>query len=672
MRFFNRHTKNIIEESFPNPTQPNLQSYYTYPGMISRSSYDNGFAPISYIVDELIKQNIRLVDPSDPEKTVQHPFWNVFCRPNNRLGYIQFVDLLVSGFLSLPELSLLVWSNNKQTIKPGCPIKGWTLENIIGFTILPNETKTVDSLGRPIWETRFDNQQYKFTEQDVITLKYSVLPDDGLTGVSPGSASSQEAAILDRVNQQQRALFDNGATPSLIVTIHARSHDEYQAIKTSYEKHNRGASKQGGIVYQSIIDNPMLASAGQPKIEITPVGMTNNNLMLKDLVEYTERHVTSNYGISPINFGDATTTSYQNQELADKKAIGRVQSIAVRLFSSLENELERLTGYELPFRFGWDNPDITLTDQKHVEMQTKTEQVRAYIGLIQSGATPKQAQVMLELPEEWAQAEIDLPEKLLEPPQLNFRPLELSSGCTCEQHNELPSHGQTTKAEQRLVSLLKTYTRELYDNKTINAVNSQTERQIIAELTAVMNEGAESVDLLSDSELQQVLADFGRLSQKAILELEKRATLVTQNYTDFVIEKIAGLSDDDPAKKKFIDFYKQYAQQRTHMIAGQEVKIAYQNGELDMASNVNNWLKQNQPLSYITKTWRTTSGKPCKFCSAMEGVQAGIQDSFVPGGLIESNDTTLYLDQTYSDGSIPDAHTNCRCKFEFKLVSKKG
>ena len=47
--------------------------------------------------------------------------------------------------------------------------------------------------------------------------------DDGVSGVSPGSASAQEAAIRDRLNQQQRALFDNGATPSIIVTIHARS-----------------------------------------------------------------------------------------------------------------------------------------------------------------------------------------------------------------------------------------------------------------------------------------------------------------------------------------------------------------------------------------------------------------------------------------------------------------
>jgi len=660
-----------------------LDQQYTLPGLLSRSAYDNGFAPISAISDEILKRNLHLGDVNNPETdiTKQFMFWNAFVKPNDRMGFMQFLDLLVAGFLSLSELSFLVWHSNGGEPIPGAPEGGFTLDSICGFTVISEACKGYDSYGYEQWNINLGvgNGTKKFSREDVLTLKYSLLPDDGVSGVSPGSASGQEAAIRDRLNQQQRALFDNGATPSIIVTIHARSHDEFTTIQQAYEKNNRGAAKAGGVVYQSVIDNGMLAGMGEPKIVITPVGTANNQLAIKEIIEFTESTITSNYGVSPIIYGDATTTTFQNQELADRKFMDRVQAILVRLFASFENELSRLINMPLPFTFVWDDVEFDLTQEQEIKARTKTENVRAFVGLVQSGATPEQAATVLELGDDWKKIAIvepvTTPDIAPAAPTLNmFKPIEplMLEGCSCEAHNALPKKvsEQEQSAQKKILNILKKLAKDLFDKKQSNAV-SVYDQQIIDELTSVMAQGSTvaGTQLLNDVGDDLVLADFTSLSKASISKLEKRATKVVTNYKDFVTEKLNVWSDQD-VKEAFSSFYSDKVESRASLISQQETKNAYQNGELDVGENIDKWLTKNKPQSYIVKTWRTTSDKPCPFCQKMDGTEAGIKDSFVPGGLIDDGDTTLVLDSAYSDGSIPDAHANCQCVFKFSLKSK--
>ena len=217
------------------------------------------------------------------------------------------------------------------------------------------------------------------------------------------------------------------------------------------------------------------------------------------------------------------------------------------------------------------------------------------------------------------------------------------------------------QAQKKILKLLEQLAKSVFDGLKTNATTTEINQQIIDELTGVMQSGADTVGvgLLPPDDMTKVLADFGALSQQSLTRLEKRATKVLTNYVSFVTDKINSLPDDDPAKKVFTDFYAKHGQSRARLISQQETKNAYQNGELDLAQNVDRWLKKNKPTSYIVKTWATTSDKPCPFCKKMDGVEAGIKDSFVPGGLIDSDDVTLVLDPDYSDGTIPDAHANC-------------
>lgn len=688
---WNNSTKASNNINLPDIPIARTQQNYTMPGLTLRSDYDNAFAQITSISDEVIKRNIHLGDYNDPEKDVSgsYAIWNAMLRPNDRMGFLQFVDVLIAGFLAKEELSLLVYHAAKDgTAVAGAPQKSETeklfdLESIAGFVIVPNNCKSQDADGNDEWEIdlgRDNGGSQKFSRADIMTIQYSFSPENGVSGVSPGSASSQEAAIQDRVNQYQRAFFDNGATPSIIVTIYARTHDEATAIQQAYERNNRGADKAQGVVYQTVIDSP-IQGASEPHIEITTVGTPNSDLALKDIVEFTERKITSNYSVSPIMHGDATSTTYQNQNLAKSSFMETVQSTLVRLFSSFENELARICQLEqLPFTFVWDDVEIDITEEQKLKAEINLTNVRSFVELQQSGATPEQAALALGLPDEWKAIEVavvETPDVAPDPPTLNeqiikLQPLTLSEGCSCPEHNALPERVSETEqsAQKKILKLLEQLAKSVFDGLKTNATTTEINEQIIDELTSVMQTGADKASIGSFDDMDKVLADFGGLSQQSVLRLEKRAKKIVTNYVDFVTEKISGLADDDPAKKVFTDFYKKHGQSRATLIAQQETKNAYQNGELDLAENVERWLKKNQPQSYIVKTWQTTSDNPCPFCKKMDGVEAGIRDSFVPGGLIESDDVTLALDPSYSDGTIPDAHANCQCVFKFKLISK--
>jgi hypothetical protein len=659
---------------------------YTVPGKLARSSYDNGFAPISAIVDEIIKRELHLGDVNDPETDVtkQYAFWNAFSRPNDRMGLQQFVDVLVAGFLSLDELSLLVWRVGKDgSAQPGSP-EGeenyFDLENIAGFTVIPKTCKTYNAQGDEEWEIDFgsDGGQQKFCRDSVMTLKYSLLPEDGITGVSPGSASAQEAAIRDRLNQQQRAYFDNGATPSIIVTITARNDAEYNAIQQAYEQRNRGAAKSGGVVYQKIIDSG-IAGMAQPSIKIDIVGTTNNNLAIKEIVEFTNTTIVSNYGVSPIIYGDASQTTFQNQNLAYSGFMDTVQSCLVRLCGCIENELSRLCNIILPFTFVWEDVELDIVEEQKLKAETKTEYVKSFLALTQSGISPAQAAEVLGLGDSWKSLVITPP--ATSAPTLNktepLAQLALESGCTCPTHNKasLKRVSETEQtAQKKILNLVKKLAKETFDGLKTNATTKEINQQIIDELIAVMEQGANvgTDTITGEAGLDKTLADFSALSKQSLARLEKRATTVTNNYVDFVTKKLNSLPDDDPAKKVFNNFYETYGQSRANLIAQQETKVAYQNGQIDSASNIDGWLKKNQPKSYIVKTWTTTSDAPCRFCKKMNGTEAGIKDSFVPGGLIDPKDgePALYLDANYSDGTIPDAHSNCQCVFKFSFKSK--
>lgn len=690
----------LVRRKNANPTPDALggtvmlpQMPYSARARTIRSDYENAFAPISTIVDEVVNRGVYLADPRDLEKDISAstPLWYALTQPNDRMDWFSFLGLLVSGFMALPELSLLLWHfNGEQQVVPGAPREGFTLDTIAGFTVLPRGSREINAQGEEQWRIASAARgQLVFDRDSVITLKYSVLPDDGYTGVSPGSSSAQEAAIRDSLNQYERGFFNNGATPSLIVTIYSRSRKEFETIRDAYEAANRGPGKQGGVVYQSVIDNAVAGTA-QPRIEVVPVGAVNGTLAINDIVSFTSATINSNYGVSPIMFGDATTTTYQNQQLVDRNFSKRCEAVMRRLFMAFERELARVTHTytpNLPFKFAWTVSNIELTDELKTQADTNVARVNALRSLVDAGADTRAAAIALGLSEEWQSLTLEpsgmsalfgngaQPAMLVEPKTLtetNARTDAVSK----RQPDALSRIREIllSVADHRLDLALGRV-----DNDAIRA----SERAYVDEILQILNDLANRGGVTAARQLAQEIKGYRvntsyEMSAAAFQSLRDRAERVIANYSDLLDSEIQRLAEANPdgwTNEFSASLVGGAIGARINSIVTAETKKAFQSGQYDSAVNIQKAWRLEEPGGYIVKTWHASGANPCEFCATMEGVQAGIEDSFTPGGIIhahgeEGEETILVLDTDYDDGTFPDAHANCECTFGFTAETR--
>jgi hypothetical protein len=660
-----------------------------------RSNYANAFAPISAIVDEAVKRNIRIVRPDNDEIDIgpREPIWYALNHPNNRMDFMALLGIMISGFTSLNEISLLLWHHNGEKVIPGCPEGGFTTSNISGFTVLPKCCKCHNSNGEERWVIQtLKKGRLEFCDKSVITLKYGLLPDDGITGISPGSASEQESSVRDSLNIYERAFFANGAKPSLIVTIHARSKEEFIAIRNEYELANRGAGKQGGVVYQAMYDTmPQGISAGSPSIEVTPIGAVNDTLAINDIVGYTERTINGNYGISPIIWGDASTTTYQNQQLVDKKFMARVQSILVRLFSNLERELARVCRIEeLPFKFCWDNTDEELTDELQTIADIRAKNVQALRGLIELGAEADKAVEALCLGEEWLGLNLVAPSQVsqtivnVQQPEIKQEPVSVIVNNEIPVKQEIPDHYDVKIQEPEKLQTIRGLLQKIAQDRADIALgiitnDAQTDGEYVQEMLAILTTLANDGGSRTTSELQRMadaldldiaLVEYS-MSNDNLLSIQNRAEQVLVGYSEFLDNQISQYKDTDPDNLDSIlanALAIGIIATRADMITIGESKNAYQSGQYDAAMNTDRLLEASN--CQIVKTWDASGPNPCEFCLSINGTQAGIRDSFVPDGIIHAGDHTLVLDEMYTDGTLPDAHAHCVCTWKFAIVRK--
>lgn len=645
------------------------------------SDYENAFAPVSAIVDEIIKRNVHLASPSNPENDISssQALWYALTHPNDRMGFHSFLGVMVAGFLVLPELSLLLFHKGADgKPKAGMPEGGFSINTIYGFVVLPRWCKSRQADGTEQWQVKIAGEQRTFLRKDVITLKYSTLPDDGITGVSPGSSSKQEAAIRDGLNQYERAFFANGAKPSTIVTIYAPSKQEADAIKQSYEMANRGAANSNGTLYQTVIEGGMNSGAPQPHIEVTPVGGVNNTLSISEIVGFTSDTINANYGISPAMFGNTTDLNYQNRKIVESQFKDRVQAICVRLFGELERELQRITNTPtLPFVFAWDNPETEIVDEEKVKADTLVSITTAITNLMKLGADSDAAVKALGLDEAWEGLNLTAPAptqtfSMNSFPQLPQAPVE----------NARPKSVKTRQPEAVTLvrDLLVDISEHRMDYKLGRVDNSimPSEQEYVQELVDVLRELADRGGVTTARQLANELTGYrvGRdyvMSDEAFSFISKRANKVISDYSNFIDEQIALAVEKDPSNWAAI--YEESMQQgtvgsRINAISTMETKNAFQSGQLDNATRINREYQMENPNAYIVKNWLATGANPCEFCAGMDGREAGIEDTFVPGGIIHTEDSSLILDDGYTDGTTPDAHVNCECTFGFKVVER--
>lgn len=660
-----------------------------------RSDYENAFAPNIAIADEVIRRNIRLSPKGEVELEVDeqlaftssHPLWYALTHPNNAMGFTQFITVLTGGFMALPELSLLLWSKNANgELCPGAPEGGFNETNVWGFTVLPRTCRGVVD-GRYKWTVHTRKWGLKeFYNDSVMTLRYAVLPDDGITGISPGSATAQEAAIRDALNQFERGFFANGARPSLIVTIYAATKEEYEAIRQAYEMSNRGAGKQGGVVYQSVIERKTAMGVPQPRIEVTPVGEVNNTLAINDIVGYTSVAINAAYGVSPLIMGDTTAVTFQNQQIIDRKFMGKVDSVSMRLFSELEREFERIFKVPLTFRFAWDSANVEIAEEQDIKAKTLLTKVQTIRELITMGADSDAAVKAVGLAgEDWDGLSLERPVGFSVPASnavLEVEPAKTLPEPTAEAAGRKARVAIRQPDEiTKVYDLLHEFTEHRIDKalgRVDNAITQQ-EQLYIDDIVDVIHQLADRGGVVAARQLANLIEGFRvsvsyEMSPEAWAEIEKRVVEQMDTYSDFLDGEIAAAQEKSPEDWVSVIEASVTAGligSRIQAITTMETKHAFQTGQLDSAINVQRDWQAVEPNGYLIKTWHATGAHPCEFCSKIDGTEASIEDTFVPEGLIHAGEHTLVLDTDYSDGSTPDAHVNCECTFGFGVKVRK-
>lgn len=663
-----------------------------------RSDFENSFASINAIIDDIQSRRLFPVDAANKElpRSVS-PLWWTLDHPNDRMSGQKFISTLISGYLALPETNVLLWRRQNGASLPGAPEGGFTHGTVGGFTILPRGSRRQVG-GEEKFQVWTADGFNLFGRDSVMTLKHSILPDDGYTGVSPGSSSHQEAQIADYLAQQQRAFFENGAQPQLLVTFHARTAAEAELLKKDFEKHYRGTRNAGGTVYQTVISDGV-AGNGEARIEVTPIAAVNNTLAINDIVAWTQGRIDGAQGVSPLMYGKADAATYNNQQTAKAAFYAKVDNVLSRFFDDFQFELERVTGAPLPFFFGYEARNAEITDEQKTVADTRVANANAYNSLINNGATPAQAAAALCLPEDWAK----LSSRPLPAIAADFTPLapmapqnstpqhlnitlrnidtqntdggvsdqvaNAQTGAGTRVSDRRPEHYAAIRrtlddfAKAAIMSLIRAgKTNAAPADGAANALTPAL-RKYVNQLLAELQDFAEEGGVVAARQLaqiikSQVVSTNYEISEDALKQITDRAERVLANFADFLDEQYRQAKADATAPTTGGDVAAWLVATsaiaaRSALITDGESRHAFQRGQLDSAEQI-----QEATGAKIIKTWHAAGDAPCEFCAAMDGSEADVADVFAPNG-----DAAAIDPDDYNDGSTPDAHPNCQCEF---------
>lgn len=669
-----------------------------------RSDYGNSFGPVNALVQEAVERAIYPVGPTGAKLMPPYPkAWQILQAPNTAMDFKSFLRSALIGYLSNSSVEMLAWHDSDT--HGSDPEPGYTdMAHWCGLTFLPKGSRNnvLNQIQYQVLDAH--GQRQIVTDADVISLHYSMDPGT-LAYISPVSASHEFAQILDSLAAQVRAYYNNGAVPELIVTIHAKTNEEFRKIRSAFERHNRGPSNSYGTVYQQVINNGAQGD-NEPKIEITPVGSNGLDMNVKEICDVASQKINANLGVSSLIYGDTDSVSYQNQEVVNDKFNKRVTNTLKQFLSSFTFELNRLTG-GIGFAFAFDFEETEFAEKELTQAQTIYAKAQAFQLLINAGVDSDKAAAAVDAPDTWlgmaASRQQVTPQSISMAPvnvYTDRQPVSTSvdkpvdkPADTAQPKPEKNASGDRVAERQpekhdKIHDLLREmaiahFKRALTPGRA-NDVQDQ-DRKYILQLEALLQEIADNGGVTAARQLAQMIhsqtiSTGYEIAGTPLHDLADRAATVIDNYSRFLDSNLDDLqqpyhdaegqeqtlSDDKILALLLASVETGAIASRIQEIVTSEGKHAFQTGQLD---NVEQIQKQVAPEGVvIQKIWKTTSGHPCEFCEAMDGTEVGVTDGFVVGGIItDDSGRSLVLDEDYSDGSTPDAHANCQCVFTWQV-----
>ena len=658
------------------------------------SDYENVFAQVRPLIDEMVSVVPYGVGRNGARKDLADtPELALLYDPNDDMGGLEFLDTAFATWLTENQLYIHVHMKKNGTVE--------------GYTLLPPDSRTSLGNGNCYWQVSTPEGGTKTLYPDeVMTLRYSRNPRT-LDGVSPASAVRFYAMIDDLLAQFEKAYLENGAIPASVTIIRASTRENFNKVQAELESQLKGASNRNKTLYlwrQFNNDD----GTEKDQVEVKPIQGNNNTLAIKELVDVINDRLNKAYGVSNFILGDDSSAKYDNAELSDYQFTRRRVKPALRKFwNEFQHELDRITGgigYAITFHI--DEPEIT--ERRKVEAETSEKNVNNLRNLIASGSKPVAACVALELDlDKWAPVATGIYARVLADREQNLQSTQGASlavapsgqdtapvkemqqqrgvcqhdhdHATTDYYKPFTMEEKTEKAIfERLMSLARAIFAE-NPNFDLEAIQSEIFDLLEEEANRGGMEALEAIGRLVDDDIEAAIKEMleNGVSISEALQVrirERTAELVkgfdqhTREVMRATLESSEGLTAEEIKER----LESVLPSGKAATIARNEVVYAFKSGRLEQDEA----MAKEYGLK-IDLIWRTSpeAGPVCPACAAMDGQITHLGEPFTPQPYeVEKDDGSIVEHSGYKqsvwndDGRIPNAHVNCKCYFDEKLV----
>ena len=654
------------------------------------SDYENVFAQVRPMIDEMktvrpygVGRNGAKLDRS------RTPELNLLDDPNDDMGWVDFADTMFATWLTKDQLYIHTH------------FKG---NSIIGYTILPSNSKVCTGTGHDYWQLEnADGETIRLYDDEVMTLRFSRNPDNLSRGVSPASAVRIYAQVDDLVAQFQKAYFENGAVPATITFITASTEDNYRKVRYELEHNLKGAANRNKTVYAW---RQMLPETGQTadQIEVKTIQGSNNSQAIGEIVKVINDRLNKAYGVSNFILGDDSSAKYDNAELSDHQFTKRrVYPALLSFWNQFQHELDRITG-GIGYGIQFDLEIPELTERTKVKAEIAEKNVKNLKDLIESGSKPAAAVKALKLGEDWLSVAAGIYNRVLAdrelaaynstqaPTEQNntktsdttntqsvcVQDVSSQSSCHCQHHHTEDIYQPFTddeKYEKLIFDKLMALARAIFqEDPKFNIEQYQDE--IYELLKDEANQGGQAAleaieQLTQDPDIAEAIKDMIEngfdISDGLSQRLHERTNELVKGFDAHTRELMRGaLESEEPLSANEIEerLAKILPDGKAATIARNETVYAFKSGRLDL----DKYLAKKYNLQ-IELIWRTSHDSlVCDVCQAMDGQVTKLGQSFVDQVSTEDGVVAWEHSRWNDNGEIPDAHVNCRCYFDEHLI----
>lgn len=672
------------------------------------SNYENAWAPIRALVNEM-----KMVRPygvgvqGGALPASRTPELAALYSPNEKMGWAEFIDDVFVTWLTESEVNIHVWRRGNG--------------RVYGYSRLPVGSRLAGTFpdGLYHFQTQFANGVIEtLTSDEVMTLRFSRSPQNIDLGVSPGTAVQEWAQIDDLRGQFLKAYFENGAVPASVTTIRASSYEKFKETRKDLEDNLHGARNKNKTLYLWKQFNNQTGEEIE-QVEVKPIQATNSTMALKEITDIINDKLNKSVGVSEFILGNDSSAKYDNAELSQQQFLkARVYPALVAFWDQFQHELDRITGgLGYGIQFDLEIPELTeqaktkseiarikaetariRTEQGKLEIESSRANLDAIIAAVSAGASAESAAQAFGDSDNWLEIARGVEARTLATSTVSS-PLDSSSStANVTSHSLTDGHTHsstvasvTTDAYEPVFTSEETAEKTIYDQlmRIVDAIAEKNPeipyeevKQIVFDVLKEQADGGANlgagiisgqVENAISEEIDEVLADGGyQISNEMASRMQERTSLLVDRFGEDMQEAVNNILTATPSltaaeiKKELrangVD------SRRAETIARNEVVHSVRAGRL-----ANDEVIAKKYGLKIEKVWKCRHDKDtCDLCEAMDGEVVSLTDAFPEKEVtLESGRKQSWDRDTWNlDGEIPQAHVNCRCYFNERVVAE--